>query len=126
MKKRRLNTFDILSLASVFSLVLTIGFHIAKPKNTANKAELEISVEASKICGNISVGDMLFVDEKYEVLLIGFDGNNLIFSCKGIITDAGFLLCGAKYLSANQPINIYAKNKGVIGVVSYIPSNLEK
>lgn len=103
--KKRMCFFDTVCLLSLFCLLFTIGLHIGKEKERSipKSVVVSVNVEKFKIKENIS---NVLIDGKYECEVISFDGQTLKFLCSGEYREAGFLACGAKYLSKNQPVEI--------------------
>ncbi len=98
--------FDKIILFFILAAFFTTGFHIVENKVGEKKYHAEVTVKIEKISG-IPSSDIL-VDGKYGCTLMSFDENEIIFFCDGFLSEAGFLLSGAKYLSKNQPIKAFS------------------
>lgn len=101
------NKFDILVSVFIFAMVFTIGCHIGNGKQEIKKETVIANVSLEKIVGSPNEGEVCFVDERYPVTVEEIKGKFIVFQCPGRVTDAGFLLDGAKYLSENQPVRIF-------------------
>ena len=102
---KKLCFFDTLCLLALVSLLFTIGLHLGKDKDTDKDEKAMISVEVIKFKAAESTPKVR-IDGKYECEISSFDGETLNLVCRGEYREAGFLACGAKYLSKNQPIEI--------------------
>lgn len=101
------NKFDILVSIFVFAMVFTIGCHIGNGNKEIKKETVTANVSLEKIIGKPKEGEVCFVDERYPVTAKEINDRVIVFQCSGNLTEAGFLLDGAKYLSENQPVRIF-------------------
>ncbi len=114
------NGYNLLFITIAVSLLFTIGFNIGKsPKeNQTAFAITELKLEKSK--GFLEIGETCFIDGKYEATVLFFSKEKLIFKTRGSEEDAGFLMCGAKYISKNQPLKIHSNSGYFEGRISKI------
>lgn len=118
-KRKKLSFYNSISIALTLALFLTLGAHTVKEKSQTDEVEIEIILKAEKISGDPCDEKNLSADGKYPVLVTGHQGGDYCLLCRGRVTEAGFLLCGAKYISANQPLNIYGERSGIEGRVLF-------
>ena len=109
------NPFNIFCFITVLLLLFTVGYQIGRERIPEERISVIVRIGAEKISGEPLPSSSGFVDEKYEVQLMSREDRDVYILCEGSLTEAGFLLSGAKYLSANQPINLYGENFGVEG-----------
>lgn len=101
---RRVVFFDGFCLIAIISLLFTIGFHIGNDEERYEKISFEIVLIPRKISGEPPESRATLIDGKYECTLKEFGEERIVILCEGYYSEAGFLLRGAKYVSANQPI----------------------
>lgn len=101
------NKFDILTTFFLLAMIFTLGFHSAKGRSEIKKETLTANVSLEKIVGKPRVDEICYIDERYPLTATEIKDTVIVFTCSGNVTEAGFLLDGAKYLSENQPVRIF-------------------
>ena len=96
--------FDTVCILAIFSMLFSIGFHIGKDKKHNERHTFVISIDSEKISGSPDEISEVKIDGKYPCKFISISNNTMTLSSFGLVLDAGYLLCGAKYISKNQPI----------------------
>ncbi len=108
MKKK--NPYDTASLIIVLSMLFTIGFHIGNDEPASSTEEVYVEISLERFKGVPGEREICFVDGKYEAVIIGFSQGTITLLCKGTFEEAGFLMCGAKYIGKNQPMKIHTEH----------------
>ena len=114
------NIFDKLLLFSLLAALFTVGFHLGKGGETSEKIEFEMLILPVKISGEPSGEAVSLIDGKYECRVLEFGRERIVLLCEGFYTDAGYLLSGAKYVSAGQPLRASQEWGYFEGVISDI------
>ena len=122
MKKSCINSFDIFCIFVLFSILFAIGTHIGKPRYIASEDRIFISVEIEKSKGDISQCSDILIDGKIKTEDCFFEENILYLEALCKITEAGYFLCGGKYISINQPIKLFWQEGYMEGRISDISS----
>ena len=110
--------FDKVALLFILAAFFTVGIHLGGGRRSEEKSRAEITVAVEKIKG-IPSGEIL-IDGKYGCTLVSYSEKEIIFSCEGLFSEAGFLLSGAKYVSKNQPIKVFSQNSYFEGRIIFI------
>ena len=122
-----LSRFDKLFFIFLLAALFTVGLHIGGEKSGAETVSFTAEVSYEKLSGDPCDEGGLMVDGRLPVQVTGFDGEYFYITMDGYLTEAGFLLCGAKYLSANQPVFIYGEVSGIEGKICRLyPANEEQ
>ena len=105
--REKQNKFDVLVAFFLLAMLFTVGFHAAKGEDEVKRETLTASIYLEKIVGTPKPQETCYMDERYPLTATEINDTVISFSCSGSITEAGFLLDGAKYLSENQPVRIF-------------------
>ena len=132
--------FDTLALITLFAVLFSIGMHIGKNaaedpiitatitvtiKNASFSKEAEELItrennSSAELAPKLQALGNLLIDGKYECDVIYIDETTLRFTCQGKQRAPGFLICGAKYLSENQPIELKGEGSYIYGRIGRI------
>ena len=116
-RERSGNHFDLCLLASLLAISLCVGLglgKIGKDDTVYFKLTLEDGYTESRNgyitpLYELSYGQSVLVDGKYEMTFLGQLNGYYIFNCCGFESEKGFLLDGGKFLSRNQPITAHSE-----------------
>ena len=98
--------FDKFILFFIAAACFAVGLHIGENKADEKEYYARLTVNIEKMSGT-PIADVL-VDGKYDCSLVSFGNGEVVLSCEGFLSEAGFLLSGAKYISKNQPIKAFS------------------
>ncbi len=101
---KKLFFFDAFYILSFIAVLFVLGFHIGKEKDGYIPIEFTVTIRPEKISGIPDENKTALVDGKYETTVLEFCDEKIVILCKGYYSEAGYMLCGAKYISQNQPI----------------------
>ncbi len=114
------NIYNLLFALVLFSLLFTVGFNIGSPPKTSGDGLISITVSLEKYKGKADIGDSCFIDGVSEAEITSLSPDEISLVCKGSIEAAGFLICGRKYISKNQPIKLHTDYGYFEGKISNI------
>ena len=100
------NSYDVFFILVLLSLLFSIGYGIERGTPEVEKAYVTVSVRITELKGTPSEDNSYFLDGKYEIKISEIYPDRIVFSMDSIVTEAGVLVFGAKYISENQPIKI--------------------
>lgn len=101
---KKINFFDLLCLISFIALTITLGVHLLSPNSGLTNDKIEITVKLNSDCHRLEKGDVCKIDGRFCAEVYRTDAQTVTLTAYGSRENAGYLICGGKYLALCQPI----------------------
>ncbi|MBE6635863.1 MAG: hypothetical protein E7617_06685 [Ruminococcaceae bacterium] len=116
---KRINFFDAFFILYTVILIITALTAAFSPDPSDAEGIIIITAEIEEDT-DLSREAEYMIDGRYKTELLSVEEGIITLSARGSLEEAGYLLCGAKYLSICQPIRIVYATGQVDAIVSAI------
>ncbi len=116
---KKINFFDGLVLFFIVILILTACVNIFYREDSDTGGWIIITADTDDWV-TLTEDSHCMIDGRYPAELSAYSDGTVTLKVRGSIEEAGYLLCGAKYISLCQPIKFVYNAKEIEGLIATI------